>query len=282
MNIHATLLLMVLGAYTTAPVLGATLKVHSNHSDKSAASTKVLMLQDLQRITPVTKLKVFEPHEQKEVTYKGFAANPLLDKFFGKDWQKSDEVLFTCADGYQASVPVSYFQKHRGFLVYERPGSEFKVTNTLQGNEVVPLGPFYLVWDNLKTPELRNSHGTHWPYQVTEVSLIEFSETFAQMIPPKPSKNVKSGFALFKTHCMTCHTINGDGGDKSVELNYPVSVTEYMKPEWLVKWIDDPPAIRYNSRMPRLNPNMPHRQEAIKDIVAYLKAMASHKQQPKP
>ena len=79
---------------------------------------------------------------------------------------------------------------------------------------------------------------------------------------------------------MTCHTVNGEGGGKSVELNYPISVTEYIKEPWLVKWIDNPKSIRYNTTMPALNPDAKDRDAIIKNIIAYLKAMKNKKLEP--
>jgi len=72
---------------------------------------------------------------------------------------------------------------------------------------------------------------------------------------------------------MACHTINGQGGGKAPELNYPVSVTEYFKPEYLKQWIDSPASLRYNTTMPALAAEIPEREKVIAEIIAYLTAM---------
>ncbi|MGH7799846.1 MAG: c-type cytochrome [Thermodesulfobacteriota bacterium] len=91
---------------------------------------------------------------------------------------------------------------------------------------------------------------------------------------------VKKGFLGFRQYCLACHTINGEGGGKSVELNYPVSVTEYIKESWLIRWIDSPTSIRFNTTMPRLNPKANNRETIIKDIIAYLNEMKNNKRKP--
>ncbi len=164
-------------------------------------------------------------------------------------------------------------------MVYASPDKkEFTLLNKLQNNELVGLGPFYLVWDNIAHPELKTEGESDWPYQVTTVDLISFSDRFPNMAPPNGSSDeVKSGFLSLRKHCMPCHTINGEGGGKAVELNYPVSVTEYLKEPWLIRWIDNPTSIRYNTTMPALNPNAKDRETIIRNIIAYLKAMKNNK-----
>lgn len=137
------------------------------------------------------------------------------------------------------------------------------------------------MWDNIKNPELQSEGSAYWPYQVTTIDLISFTDRFPNMFPPKNSPmKVKKGFLGFRQYCLACHTINGEGGGKSVELNYPVSVTEYIKESWLIRWIDSPTSIRFNTTMPRLNPKANNRETIIKDIIAYLNEMKNNKRKP--
>ncbi len=243
---------------------------------------RVLTLGEIEKIVPATTVRVFEPHESAIREYKGFQSNSLFTAIYGQEWEKAEEILFTCSDGYQPSIPSERFKKYEGYLAYSRPGTkEFVLHNKLQNNELVKLGPLYLVWDNIKSPELRDDGGYGWPYQITAVDLINFSDRFPKMAPPGDSPSeVKNGFLSFRAYCMSCHTINGEGGGKSVELNYPVNVTEYIQEPWLLKWIDNPASMRYNTTMPALNPNLKDREKIIKNIVAYLKTMKDNKGKP--
>ncbi|MCI0455340.1 MAG: c-type cytochrome [Candidatus Dadabacteria bacterium] len=243
---------------------------------------KELSLEKLKKVIQSTTITVFEPTESENIRYNGFPVNNLLTGIYGDKWKETEEILFTCRDGYQKSIPSIEFKEYPSYLVYTNPDKvEFTLINRLQNNQLVDLGPFYLVWDNISHPELQDEGASNWPYQVTTIDLINFRDRFPNMAPPKNSPmNVKNGFLAFRQYCMACHTINGEGGEKSVELNYPVSVTEYFKESWLIKWIYNPRSVRFNTTMPALNPKLKDRETVIKDIIAYLKAMKDNKRKP--
>lgn len=245
---------------------------------------KALSLEQIEKLIPFKTVMVFDPHGSENRSYVGFPINALFTEVYGEGWKNSEDILITCYDGYQPSIPSARFKEYPAYLVYGRADKkEFTLINKLQNNELVQLGPFYLVWDNLKYPELKAEGGEGWPYQVTTIDLISFSDRFPNMAPPKNSSEaVKSGFMAFRRHCMTCHTINGEGGGKSVELNYPVNVTEYFGESWLTRWIDKPTTIKHNTTMPALNPDLKDRETTIRNIIAYLKAMKDNKRKPLP
>ena len=244
---------------------------------------RAISLEKLKKLAPPLKVEVFEPLESVKREYVGFPVNQLLTMVYGDNWKDSDDILFTCKDGYQPSIPTEIFMRFSSYLVYDRPdGNEFTLINKLQGDELVRLGPFYLIWDDIKFPEILKIGAVHWPYQITTIDVIDFSDLFPHMAPPNSSSHaVKSGFSLFQTYCMSCHSINGEGGKKARELNYPVNVTEYFKEPWLKKWISNPKDISYNSTMPALDPNAKDRGRIIENIISYLKVMKDYKHKPK-
>lgn len=245
-------------------------------------STKQLTLREMQRLVPVQSVTVFEPHEKKKMTYRGFSFNALMDKVYGLEWTEREELLATCEDGYQPSISIQTFKQFPSFLVYESEGTDgFKIVNKLQGGERVPLGPFYLIWDNLKFPDVSKEGATVWPYQIKAIDLIRFSDKFPRMAPPlKASAAVRRGFGVFRKDCLPCHTINGEGGAKGVELNYPASVTEYFQAEWLRRWILDPSTIRFGSNMPAFSKQRVDAKKDLDDLIAYLREMARNKKAP--
>lgn len=243
---------------------------------------KTISLENLKKLIPPTKVEVLEPQESQKREYIGFPVNQLLTIVYGDQWKHVDHILFTCKDGYQPSIPTENFIRFNSYLVYDRPNNkEFTLISKLQNDELVKLGPFYLVWDDIKFPEVLRIGVVDWPYQITTIDLINFSDRFPRMAPPKNSSDaVKSGFNYFRTYCMNCHTVNGEGGKKAQELNYPVSVTEYFKEPWLKKWINNPRNISYNSTMPALDPNVEDREKIIDNIISYLKVMKDNKHKP--
>lgn len=234
---------------------------------------KTISIGDMKALNTPHEVTVFEPHEMHDQKYTGFLVTDLLQQTYGDRWQKEDEVLFTCADGYQSAIPVSRFKEFTAYLVYERADDpSFSVTNKHQNNEHVPLGPFYLVWDNIKSPALKRSGAMNWPYQVVGMETISLKERFPHSFPnPKSGAGILAGFQVFRTKCMTCHKVNGDGGEKAPELNLPVSVTEYWKKEWLEKFIWDPRSVRAGSTMPGLK-DMGTKEE-LRTVLSYLRKM---------
>lgn len=279
-NIWTTITLLVTFLYLPSSETLSKDLVFKNHGKV----VKTLSLEQIEKLIPAKMVMVFEPHESENREYTGFPVSALFTEVYGEEWKSSEEILFTCSDGYQPSIPCARFKEYPAYLVYGcADKKEFTLVSKRQNNELVQLGPFYLVWDNLKYPELKAEGGEGWPYQVTTIDLINFSDRFPNMAPPKNSSEaVKSGFMAFHKQCMTCHTINGEGGGKSVELNYPVNVTEYFEESWLARWIDKPTTIKHNTTMPALNPDLKDREKTIRNIIAYLKAMKDNKRKPLP
>lgn len=244
---------------------------------------KALSVSALGNLTPAVPLKIFEAHEKKQRTYQAYPARPLFDKIFGKEWRKAEEIVFTSTDGYQPSIPVAKFLVYDAYFAFAYvDGSPFTLTNTLQNNEVVQLGPLYLVWDNLRSTVLLADGASAMPYQVQAVELTTFASRFPHLLPPATaSAEAQRGFLNFRKHCLSCHTINGEGGGKAPELNYPASVVEYIKPEYLPRWIENPASIRHNTVMPALTEGLPDRAQVTAEIIAYLKAMSTAKRMPK-
>ena len=242
---------------------------------------RTLSLNELDALAPAVPLKVFEIHEKMERIYRAFPARPVFDKVFGKDWERAQEIVFTSIDGYQPSVPVAKFLAHDAYFAFAHEnGAPFMMTNTLQNNEIVQLGPLYLIWDNINSKALLESGASDMPYQIKSVE-IKFVALFPNMAPPiNASAEVQRGFAHFRKYCMACHAINGEGGAKAPELNYPTSVVEYIKPEYIKRWIENPRAIRYNTTMPGLAKEIPNPGKVAEELIAYLKAMSIAKRAP--
>ena len=242
-----------------------------------------LTIDELTAKAKPQKLEVFEFQNGEKRTYEVISFNAVMDAAYGKDWRKSEDILFTCADGYQPIVPASEFTKHEAYLAIAVPGAkDFTVFSKIHENKPVELGPFYLVWQNLGDAVLMAQGPNYWPYQLTTVDLVRFADKAVKLAPPATAKqDAKEGFALFRKTCLACHTLNGEGGQASgVELNRPVSVTRYWNKEWLAKWIASPKSVRETSKMPDYESESGYqlpagvRAKQIQQIIAYLESMA--------
>lgn len=249
---------------------------------KEGEVVKTISADELRDVSPEKSLKVFEAHERRNRTYRVFPARTVFDKIFGKDWEKAQEIMFTCIDGYQPSIPVKKFLDHDAYFAFANEGNApFTLTYKLRNNKAMWPGPLYLVWDNIGSKELLEAGVSDMPYQIKSIDL-KVEAPFPNMNPPHgSSEQVQRGFEHFRRHCVACHTINGDGGGMAPELNYPVSVVEYIKPDYIKRWILEPRGIRYNTMMLGLGEEIPNREKVAEEITAYLRAMSKAKRDPR-
>ena len=225
------------------------------------------------------KVTVVEPHEStrersKLVDYTALPINVLLTRWYGDRWASDDsEIVFLAKDGYRSVVAGPKLKKYRAFLAYARSdGRAFTVDPINQNERKVPLGPYYLIWDNVGVPELLRQGSYGWPYQITAIEW--HSKTENQILRPTfTSKILKQGFEETKEYCLTCHSIRGIGGKK-----YPAdliqSVCRWQEHD-LKAWIDTPRRLKPGTTMPPIAPMLPaiERQQIIERIVRYLKTM---------
>jgi cytochrome c2 len=243
------------------------------HGEAVASRT----LAELRAVARAETVRVFEPYEEREVAFRALPLPAVLDAIYGEQWRRDDELLFTCRDGYQPTVPVSRVLAHRAWLAFERPGAPaFTIHKFESGrHQDVPVAPFYLIWENVADTQVRAEGDWGWPYQLVGVELIRSRERFPYMAPPASAPaEVQRGFSAFRIHCSRCHTVNGEGGHVGPELNTAASPAGRRDPTWLRTWIADPNRIAPGTRMEPLNPALPDRDAVIASIIAYLQAIA--------
>lgn len=261
-----------------APFAGLAFAAHSQ-----PVATRAL--DALREDVPAAHVRVYEPYESAEATFDALPFAAVLDAVYGSSWRSEEELLFTCSDGYQPTVPVARVLSHRSWLAFDRvDAAGFAIRKNESGEEkMIALGPFYLIWDNLGDERIRQEADYGWPYQLVGVDLIRTQDRFPKMMPPAGAGSaVEAGFAAFRVHCSKCHKLNGEGGSIGPELNAAASPVEYRDRAWLHKWIDDPSQFNPGSRMPPLNPALPDRDRTIEDILTYLSAMLQQRADATP
>jgi cytochrome c2 len=220
--------------------------------------------------TVVTIVK--DPVYHKTKKYQAVNASLLLKKEIdlSKVDIKNTLIIFECIDGYKPEMPLELFLKTKSFLAFKDvdapKGSNWEKI-VKDGNEM-NADPFYLVYTSVPTDDQEYK----WPYNVIKFRL-ESKNKNIQVLQPKDNDEVMKGFALYEKQCITCHAINGIGGEMGPELNYPKSVTEYWKESELVDYIVNPASFRHKVKMPTLGITKQESQE----IVDYLKYMSKKK-----
>lgn len=225
-------------------------------------------------------ISVIEPHESSalkpvEVTYQGFPVVPLLDQWLGQHWRAADAlVTFEAKDGYLSIIPAQRLRQYPAYLVYANAqGADFSVETPPLGHRV-PLGPWYLVWDNVLHPELRADGATYWPYQVTRVGVLD-SARLGRLMPSMLPARYQEGAQLTLKYCLACHQVNGVGGSRMpIDLGQWAAGQSFAQ---MATWVLDPSGKNPLTSMPALAPERPaaERQRMARQIYGYLRAVGA-------
>jgi mono/diheme cytochrome c family protein len=225
-------------------------------------------------VRPV-KLSVIEPHlstpeHPVAIDYLAFPAPVVISAALGSEWEaKTKTIEFRALDGYVSRVDVARLMNGKAYMAFARADrSPFTVNNLAQNEKNVPLGPYYLIWDNRGDPDLLSEGATNWPYQVIDVSLFNVSE--AALRPPGFDPALEPGLSSAKANCLTCHQVNGFGGGK-VEGNLAL-VARAMPAAEFVKWTLEPSSVKPDTAMPALTTNLgeAQRRAIAQSIYEYL------------
>lgn len=164
-------------------------------------------------------------------------------------------------------------------LVFARKdGAAFTVDNVEQNQMDVPLGPYYLVWDNISSPALLAEGARNWPYQVKEVNLVSLSDE--GLLPAGLDARFREGAELVRTHCLSCHKVNGFGGAK-FEGDLAEIMKDYGKADFL-RLVLTPASERIGETMPALSDRLSEaeRQRIAESMFDYLKAVPVQPSRP--
>ena len=228
--------------------------------------------------TPPATIAVHEPHLSRSdrrvtIEYVGYRAVDVLAHLFGEGWQEpAGTVELRALDGYVARIDVARFLKETAFLAFARAdGAPFTVDNPRQNQTDVPLGPWYLVWDNISSPDLLAEGARNWPYQVHEVNLVSLSDS--ALLPDGLAAEFHEGAEIASTYCLQCHQVNGFGGEKHPG-NLAAIARAYPEPAF-TRWVLDPSSVRSGTTMPPLYRHIPdtERRRIAKALFDYLTAV---------
>lgn len=200
-------------------------------------------------------IEVVEPHlsdaeNHTLVEYVGYRAEDVLSVVLGTDWREQGGTIeFRALDGYVSHIEIDRLKPGKAFVVFAKADrTDFVVDNIAQNQQDVPLGPYYLVWNNISDPELLAEGAGNWPYQVSEIALSRASED--ALLPKDLAAPYRRGAELAKAHCLNCHRVHGYGGDKfGGDL---AAITKNLTRDHFVDWVLDPSSITSGTTMPAL------------------------------
>lgn len=241
--------------------------------------TRSIERTELAKLCGARRISIEDPYYGRR---KSYLACPLLDVLregFGiAEHELADlDVIFRASDGYAKPSPGGLLTEDGGWLAFtdaDRGTVESPAWDPIDRRQVDPA-PFYVVWQEAAQ---RDTHRYPWPYQLVQIELTSMAKLYPLAVPTGAATGSPefAGYEIFKTQCIACHSINGQGGKVGPDLNVPRSIVEYRPEEQIKQYIRNPVAFRYTSM-----PAHEHLSEAQLDaVVAYFRAMSRNKRDP--
>lgn len=211
---------------------------------------------------------------------KSFQACPLakvLQLGFGEPVSAlvSENFFFRAKDGYARPASGTVLAEPGGYVAFadaDLPAGRWEPIDRRQ----LDPGPFYLVWTGATQ---RDPHVYPWPYQLATIEIAPLEREYPHTLPAGLPAEAPAwtGFDLFRSACIACHAINGEGGTVGPDLNVPQSIVEYRPRDQIKAYIHDPGTFRYTS-MPA-HPTLSTQQ--LDALLAYFDAMRERKHDPR-
>lgn len=213
-------------------------------------------------------VETFDPYYEKTKHFRALPLGALVAHVFGAEGLDKDEFILRARDGYAVPMRGSLVTEDGGYVAVEDldvPGWQ------PIGPQHVSPGPFYVVWTK---PGQANLDTHPRPWELDKIEIARFDTVYPHTSPGMPDgAPATRGYALFRDHCIKCHTINREGGHVGPDLNLPKNITEYRPEDQIRQYIKDPAFFRYGNM-----PAQPELSDAnLDDILAYLKAMKDRK-----
>jgi mono/diheme cytochrome c family protein len=248
---------------------------------------RTLDLDTLRRSCGARRIELEDPYYERHAVYLACPLGAVLTQGFGAPVSRDPgETFFLRArDGYARPATGARLSEDGGFLAFAdaelTPSQDAGATGSLEprfapiDRRQVDPGPFYLVWTK---PEQRDPERYPWPYQLVQIEAAAFEHEYPHTAPAglPPDAPAWRGFATFKNQCMSCHSINAEGGKIGPDLNVPRSIVEYRPSEQIKAYVHDPSAFRYTNMPAHLNLSPAQ----LDELIAYFQAMSSRKHDP--
>jgi cytochrome c2 len=222
----------------------------------------------------IRTVDVDDPYYGVRKQYRACPLTVVLEAGFGAPVATlTGDLVFRATDGYAKPSTPARVAEDGGFLALR----DLEQTSGFapMGTRALDPGPFYVVWTK---PEQRDTHRYPWPYQLASVELTDVARRFPHLVPTGVGEGSPAwrGYVVFRTECVACHSMNGEGGAVGPDLNVPRSIVEYRPVEQLKAYIRNPTSFRYG--------NMPSHEHLtagdLDALVAYFRAMATRKHDP--
>lgn len=180
-------------------------------------------------------IEIADPFYGKRKRYRAVPVKDLLTEAYGPSWIEDGlgEFFFEAADGYRSHAKVPLLARDGGMVAFE--DADAPAWEELPKEKAKP-GPFYLVWLGAEQTPAR---GYPWPWQIVSVRSAIIEDAYPKAVPRNvpPRSRATAGWAVFKSRCISCHAISGQGGSVGPDLNEPRGITRYHDKRHLKAYI---------------------------------------------
>jgi mono/diheme cytochrome c family protein len=234
-------------------------------------------LPALERACPPQTVTIDDPYYPAPKQFRAVDLRCVLTLGFGALPAPDDDFLLRASDGYVKPASGARLREEGGWLAFRDASlgsDEAPAWQPIDRRQLDP-GPYYLVWQQGSQSA---EHGYPWPYQLVEIQRVSLDAEFPHTVPhPAPAGSpARRGYDIFRSECIACHAINGEGGRIGPDLNVPQSIVEYRPAVQVKAYIRNPATFRYTSM-----PAHPHLSDADLDaLVAYFETMKTMKHDP--
>jgi mono/diheme cytochrome c family protein len=236
-------------------------------------------LESLKNACKLAAVVIEDPYYKKTKSFLAFPLTQVLSFGFGQPAAAlaKEDFFFQALDGYVKPASGERAVEDGGYLAFadgdhtrgSDPGWE-----PIDRRGADP-GPYYVVWAN---PGQTDAKGYPWPFELAAIEIVHFDKKYPHTLPRSApaSSAAWRGFTTFRTQCISCHSINGEGGKIGPDLNVPQSIVEYRPVEQIKAYIRNPEVFRHSS--------MPAHSDltdaALDELVAYFSTMKLLKHDP--
>jgi cytochrome c2 len=241
---------------------------------KDGKLVRELSVAALERSMRPKRVTLYEPDYAATKHYLALPLGAVLTKGFGLDTKAlaDQELVLRARDGYTVPVSGRRLLEPGGLLAIgdlDQPGWQ------RVGPEHADPGPLMIVWSGR---DQTDGNLYPRPWQLASIGIVRPESVFPHAVPNgEPAGSpARRGWSLFRTDCIRCHSINGEGGHVGPDLNVPRSIVEYRPIAQIRAYIENPLAFRY-TRMP---PHPGLSRTDLDDLIAYFQLMKTQKHDP--
>ncbi len=237
-------------------------------------------LDEMKKTCQVAAVVIEDPYYKRQKSYLAFSLKQILKLGFGgaPEHLAKKELSFQATDGYSKPAPAARALEDGGYLAFadaDRMKGDDPGWEAIDRRGTSPA-PFYVVWSK---PGQGDANGYPWPYALASIEIVHFEKRYPHVQPSTVAIGSAAwrGFQTFKEQCLSCHSINGEGGKIGPDLNVPKGILEYRPAAQVKQYIRNPEAFRYS--------NMPAHEglseAALDDLLAYFSTMQGLKHDPR-